>query len=173
MESFEKLDLQLNVELWFTENDYRPSLSTSSSQPSSPAPSTGQQSNENNFANMLMSMTAATNTNNNQTSQTSQQQQQQTSSLNGSSTNLQSASSNGGNAASSNPLQQLCVRTFKIKFDPRRGIHLQIPVLFDYFHLSAVMMTLHCTLLTLLPPVMLGYVFSFPFHSVTFFFQTN
>ena len=53
-------------------------------------------------------------------------------------------------------MQLLCSRSFKIHFDPRQGIHIQIPVLFDYFHLSAVLCTIHCTLLTLLPPVMLG-----------------
>jgi hypothetical protein len=31
-----------------------------------------------------------------------------------------------------------------------------VPVLFDYFHLSAVLVTIHSSLLTLLPPVMFG-----------------
>ncbi len=53
-------------------------------------------------------------------------------------------------------MQLLCSRAFKVHFDPRIGIHIQIPVLFDYFHLSSVLCTIHCTLLTLLPPVMLG-----------------
>jgi len=44
---------------------------------------------------------------------------------------------------------------------PRQGIHLQVPVLFDYFHLSAVLTTIHCSLLTLLPPVMLGFALLF------------
>ena len=53
-------------------------------------------------------------------------------------------------------MQLLCSRNFKVHFDPRQGVHIQVPVLFDYFHLSAVLCTIHCTLLTLLPPVNLG-----------------
>ena len=70
IESFQRLDLQLNIELWFTEADY--------------------------------------------------------------------------NSERISQMQQLCVRTFKVHFDPRFGIHLQIPILFDYFHLSGVLTTIHC-----------------------------
>jgi hypothetical protein len=79
IESFQRLELQLNIELWFTDADYNSDRITQ--------------------------------------------------------------------------MQQLCVRTFKIHFDPRLGIHLQVPILFDYFHLSAVLATIHCVLLTLLPPM--------------------
>lgn len=148
LESFEKLDLQLNVELWFTENDYRPA---------SLAASLSNQNQPETFTSLLLSMSAANNANNNSTNanNTSANGQQSTS-LN--SNNSLNQSFNGP-SSSSVVMQQLCCRTFKIKFDPRQGIHLQIPVIFDYFHLSAVMLTLHCTLLTLLPPVMLGYNF--------------
>jgi hypothetical protein len=50
-------------------------------------------------------------------------------------------------------MQLLCARQFKVHFDPRLGIHLQVPVLFDYFHLSALLTTIHVSLLTLLPPM--------------------
>ena len=111
MESFERLDLQLNVELWFTETDFKPLLNASQEMSNTASP-------------MF--------------------------------TNLNTSSSSATTSSGCNNMQQLCVRTFKIKFDPRQGIHLQIPVIFDYFHLSGVLVTLHCTLLTLLPPVMLG-----------------
>ena len=117
VDSFEKLDLQLNIELWFTETDFKPLLSNTSQDISS------------------LGSPMFTNLNN---------------SANSNNANNSSAGSGGSN------MQQLCVRTFKVKFDPRQGIHIQIPVLFDYFHLSAVLVTMHCTLLTLLPPVMLG-----------------
>lgn len=79
VEAFQRLDLQLNIELWFTETDYSPERISQ--------------------------------------------------------------------------MQQLCARTFKVHFDPRFGIHLQMPILFDYFHLCAVLTTIHCQLLTLLPPM--------------------
>ncbi|CAF0926939.1 unnamed protein product [Brachionus calyciflorus] len=111
IESFEKLGLELNVELWFTESDYKPpsltTLYSSGVQNSKMSPS-------NSFSNIDSSIN------------------------------------------STNTMQLLCCRTFRIKFDPRQGIHLQIPCVFDYFHLSSVSVTLHCSLLTLLPPVMLG-----------------
>ena len=50
-------------------------------------------------------------------------------------------------------MQQLCVRSFNIHFDPRFGIHLQIPIIFDYFHLSSILTKIHCVLQTLLPPI--------------------
>jgi hypothetical protein len=116
IESFEKLDLQLNVELWFTESEYKPLSSLLASMSSS-------------------NMNTSNNSNGNNTT---------------------TSANNPNNQMNSNGMQQLCCRTFKIKFDPRQGIHLQVPVLFDYFHLSAVLTTIHCSLLTLLPPVMLG-----------------
>ena len=132
IESFERLDLQLNVELWFTENDYKPPVVIQkSAQTDSFTNLFPNNSNPNNSANS------------------------------GGGTSLNNSVASVNNAANSNngsSMQQLCCRTFKIKFDPRQGIHLQIPVIFDYFHLSGVLTTIHCTLLTLLPPVMLGYL---------------
>lgn len=124
MESFEKLDLQLYIDLWFTENDYKPISSTSSL-------SNGDQteSSSGGFSNL-------NNTNG---------------STNGSNPNNTQNNNNNNNG-----MQLLCSRLFKVHFDPRQGIHIQLPVIFDYFHLSAVLVTIHCTLLTLLPPVAIG-----------------
>ncbi|CAF3359429.1 unnamed protein product [Rotaria socialis] len=55
-------------------------------------------------------------------------------------------------------MQQLCSRCFKLHFDPRFGIHTHVPILFDYFHLSALTTTVHSSLLCLIPP----YVFDRP-----------
>ncbi len=79
IESFQRLDLHLQIDLWFTENDYYPDRMAQ--------------------------------------------------------------------------MQLLCSRDFKVHFDPRIGLHIQLPILFDYFHLSSVLTTLHCSLLTLLPPM--------------------
>ena len=125
VESFERLGLQLLVELWFTENDYQmpttttTTTTTNSSPPSSQVP---KSSSNNSISN---------------------------SGANG-------GGGGGGTSGGGQQMQLLCSRCLKIKFDPRQGVHLQLPVIFDYFHLSAVLVTLHCTLLTLLPPVMLG-----------------
>lgn len=142
----------LQCELWFTENDYRPANLASNSQPGSPSlsPSAQQTNSSENFTSLLMSMTSANNP--------AQMNSNVGSNSNMNSTNASNGGSTTNTSNNNSVLQQLCVRSFKIKFDPRQGIHLQIPVIFDYFHLSAVMLTMHCTLLTLLPPVMLGYI---------------
>jgi hypothetical protein len=49
-------------------------------------------------------------------------------------------------------MQQLCSRCYKLHFNPRLGIHTHIPILFDYFHLSALITTIHGSLLCLIPP---------------------
>ncbi|CAF3725517.1 unnamed protein product [Adineta steineri] len=55
-------------------------------------------------------------------------------------------------------MQQLCSRCYKLHFNPRYGIHTHVPILFDYFHLSALTTTVHGSLLCLIPP----YVFDRP-----------
>lgn len=125
VECFEKLDLQLFIELWFTENDYKP-ISTATS-------TNGDSTTDSNGFTNLNNLNSSTNG----------------SSSNNNLTNTNTNSSNNG-------MQLLCSRLFKVRFDPRQGIHIQIPVVFDYFHLSAVLVTIHCTLLTLLPPVAIG-----------------
>ncbi|CAF3536336.1 unnamed protein product [Rotaria sordida] len=55
-------------------------------------------------------------------------------------------------------MQSLCSRCYKLHFNPRLGVHTHMPILFDYFHLSAITTTIHGSLLCLIPP----YVFDRP-----------
>lgn len=43
-------------------------------------------------------------------------------------------------------------RTLQLNFSPAKGLHYHLPVLFDYFHLSAVALTIHATLVALHQP---------------------
>ncbi|XP_070555676.1 protein FAM135A-like [Ptychodera flava] len=49
-------------------------------------------------------------------------------------------------------LQLASSRTLKLHFNSRQGVHHHIPVLFDYFHLSAITTTVHGTLLAIHQP---------------------
>lgn len=49
-------------------------------------------------------------------------------------------------------IQCVSSRVLTLHLDPARGLHHHIPVLFDYFHLSAVSITIHATLLALCQP---------------------
>lgn len=120
------------MELWFTENDYKP---PSSSGQAASAVDTTTSTNLSSGANQANGMNTSSNSGHSQQANTGGA----------------SGATNGGTT-----MQLLCSRTLKIKFDPRHGLHLQMPVIFDYFHLSSVLVTIHCSLLTLLPPVMLG-----------------
>jgi hypothetical protein len=133
------LDLQLFVELWFTESDFRPIIN----QQLAAAAGNVSMQQFTDLQNVLNAMNSGNNNNNNGGAAA------------GSNSINNSNSINGVNNSNNN-MQQLCSRIFKVHFDPRQGIHIQLPVLFDYFHLSAVIVTVHCALLTLLPPVMLG-----------------
>ncbi|CAF3528073.1 unnamed protein product [Rotaria sp. Silwood1] len=55
-------------------------------------------------------------------------------------------------------MQSLCSRCYKLHCNPRSGTHTHVPILFDYFHLSAITTTIHASLLCLIPP----YVFDRP-----------
>ncbi|XP_034981199.2 protein FAM135B isoform X1 [Zootoca vivipara] len=44
-------------------------------------------------------------------------------------------------------------RTLGLHFDPGRGLHHHVPVMFDYFHLSAISVTLHASLVALHQPL--------------------
>ena len=61
--------------------------------------------------------------------------------------------SNGGNNGS-NGGGILCVssRTLRLHFSPTRGLHYHLPVLFDYFHLAAVTVTIHASLIAVHQP---------------------
>ncbi|XP_059470771.1 protein FAM135B isoform X2 [Neocloeon triangulifer] len=43
-------------------------------------------------------------------------------------------------------------RTLQLNFSPTRGLHYHLPVLFDYFHLAAVTLTIHASLVALHQP---------------------
>ncbi|KAK3863331.1 hypothetical protein Pcinc_030901 [Petrolisthes cinctipes] len=51
-----------------------------------------------------------------------------------------------------NAIQCVSSRTLTLHFSPTRGLHYHLPVLFDYFHLSAVTLTVHCCLVALHQP---------------------
>ncbi|XP_077207559.1 protein FAM135B isoform X2 [Paroedura picta] len=44
-------------------------------------------------------------------------------------------------------------RTLGLHFHPRRGLHHHVPVMFDYFHLSAISVTVHASLVALHQPL--------------------
>uniref|UniRef100_A0A8C5LEL3 Family with sequence similarity 135 member B n=1 Tax=Jaculus jaculus TaxID=51337 RepID=A0A8C5LEL3_JACJA len=44
-------------------------------------------------------------------------------------------------------------RTLGLHFHPRRGLHHQVPVMFDYFHLSVISMAVHAALVALQQPL--------------------
>ncbi|XP_053571355.1 protein FAM135B [Bombina bombina] len=45
-------------------------------------------------------------------------------------------------------------RTLGLHFHPRRGLHHHVPVMFDYFHLSVICVTVHASLIALHQPLM-------------------
>ncbi|XP_026499092.2 uncharacterized protein LOC113402937 isoform X1 [Vanessa tameamea] len=54
--------------------------------------------------------------------------------------------------AQSNTLSPVSCRVLKLHFQPSQGLHYHLPVLFDYFHLSAVSVTIHASLVALHQP---------------------
>lgn len=44
-------------------------------------------------------------------------------------------------------------RVLGLHFHPRRGLHHQVPVMFDYFHLSVISVTIHAALVALQQPL--------------------
>ena len=44
-------------------------------------------------------------------------------------------------------------RALGLHFHPRRGLHHQVPVMFDYFHLSVISVTIHAALVALQQPL--------------------
>lgn len=44
-------------------------------------------------------------------------------------------------------------RMLGLHFHPRRGLHHQVPVMFDYFHLSVISVTIHAALVALQQPL--------------------
>ncbi|CAK1544951.1 unnamed protein product [Leptosia nina] len=54
--------------------------------------------------------------------------------------------------AQSSTLAPVSCRVLKLHFQPSNGLHYHLPVLFDYFHLSAVSITIHASLVALHQP---------------------
>lgn len=54
-------------------------------------------------------------------------------------------------------------RTLGLHFHPRQGLHHQVPVMFDYFHLSVISVTVHAALVALQQPL-IRYVTGSPRH---------
>ncbi|KAL4711463.1 hypothetical protein ACJJTC_005587 [Scirpophaga incertulas] len=54
--------------------------------------------------------------------------------------------------AQSSTLTPVSCRVLKLHFQPSHGLHYHLPVLFDYFHLSAVSITIHASLVALHQP---------------------
>lgn len=44
-------------------------------------------------------------------------------------------------------------RTLSLHFHPRRGLHHHVPVMFDYFHLSVISLSIHASLVALHQPL--------------------
>ncbi|CAB3384814.1 Hypothetical predicted protein [Cloeon dipterum] len=51
-----------------------------------------------------------------------------------------------------NAIASVSSRTLQLNFSPTRGLHYHLPVLFDYFHLAAVTLTIHASLVALHQP---------------------
>ncbi|XP_063828300.1 uncharacterized protein LOC135077666 [Ostrinia nubilalis] len=54
--------------------------------------------------------------------------------------------------AQSGTLAPVICRVLKLHFQPAQGLHYHLPVLFDYFHLSSVSITIHASLVALHQP---------------------
>ncbi|CAB3247685.1 unnamed protein product [Arctia plantaginis] len=54
--------------------------------------------------------------------------------------------------AQSSTLAPVSCRVLKLHFQPSHGLHYHLPVLFDYFHLSSVSITIHASLVALHQP---------------------
>lgn len=52
-----------------------------------------------------------------------------------------------------NSLQLISSRTLKLHFNLHRGLHHHVNVMFDYFHLSVVSITIHASLVALHQPL--------------------
>ena len=55
-------------------------------------------------------------------------------------------------------LQCISQRVLKLRFKPSLGLHHHVPVLFDYFHLAVICVTVHATLLTLQQQPLIRYM---------------
>lgn len=106
LETLEKLDIQLSLELWYTEHGIGlTNIGTSNGQSSE---------------SLVMSSSNST--------------------------------ASVGGQSNSNSIECVSSRLLSINLNPKRGLHYHLPVLFDYFHLSAVSITVHSALVALHQP---------------------
>jgi len=63
-----------------------------------------------------------------------------------------SSSSNGGGDTADATIECVSSRVLTFQFVPSVGLHYHLPVLFDYFHLSAVSLTVHAILTSIHQP---------------------
>ena len=129
-ETLEKLDIQLSLELWYTEHGN--GLATAGILPSTPT--------SNNGGNIQ--------TSNSQNSSAGDFTKKYNSPLKHAfSWNFFTLGGNGGSH-----LECVSCRVLNINLNPQKGIHYHLPILFDYFHLSAVSLTIHAALVSLHQP---------------------
>lgn len=71
-----------------------------------------------------------------------------------------------------NALTLVSSRTLQLNFSPIEGLHYHLPVVFDYFHLSAVSITIHAALTALVQPSMkyVSFSLNIKIASITIFF---
>lgn len=60
----------------------------------------------------------------------------------------------GEGTPSNNTLAPVSCRVLRLHFQPANGLHYHLPVLFDYFHLASVSITIHAALVALHQPYM-------------------
>ena len=63
-----------------------------------------------------------------------------------------SSSTNGGVENGDATIECVSSRALTLQFVPSVGLHYHLPVLFDYFHLSAVSLTVHAILTSIHQP---------------------
>ena len=72
---------------------------------------------------------------------------------NSNTSNSNSSSSNGGGGETGDAtIECVSSRALTFQFVPSVGLHYHLPVLFDYFHLSAVSLTVHAILTSIHQP---------------------
>ncbi|XP_067938421.1 protein FAM135A-like isoform X2 [Watersipora subatra] len=50
-------------------------------------------------------------------------------------------------------MEVACSRVYDVNFSPTLGLHIHLPVIFDYFHMAAICVTVHASLIALHQPI--------------------
>lgn len=58
----------------------------------------------------------------------------------------------GEQSSNATALSLASTRTLQLNFHPVRGLHYHLPVVFDYFHLSAINVGIHASLIAIHQP---------------------